>query len=66
MSCATRGQHGSLPNRIVAIGIRAQRTRARSLRQLFGDAAVTGSADRRVQCLAYNGAESVPMAPDDA
>jgi cytochrome c553 len=38
----------------------------RDLFQLFGDAAVTSSANRCVQCHAYNGTENLPMAPDDA
>ena len=54
------------PIELLQSEFRAQRTRTQSLRQLFGDAAGTGSADCRVQCLAYNGREGVPMAPHDA
>ena len=43
-----------------------RRSDARSLCQLFGDAAVTGSAECRTQCHAFNGRENVPMAPHDA
>jgi hypothetical protein len=64
--CAAGGRHGSLPNRIVAIGIQAQRTRTRSLRQLFGDAAITSSTNGRVQCHAYDGRENVQVASHDA
>src|SRR6266436_4244290 len=63
MSCATGGRHSPLPDRIVAIGIQEQRIRARSLCQLFGDTAVTGSAECCMQCHAFNGRENVPMAP---
>ena len=35
MSCETGGPHGSLPDRIVAIVVQAQRTRARSPGRLF-------------------------------
>ena len=66
MHCAIGGPHGSLPDRIVAIGIQEQRTRPQSLRQLFGDAAVTGPANRRLQYRAYDGRKNVPMAAHDA
>ena len=34
--------------------------------QLFGDAAITGPADRRLQCNAHDRRANVPLAPDDA
>jgi len=44
--------------------------RSEHVRDLFVSysetSAVTGSADGRVQCHAYDGRENVPMAPDDA
>ena len=54
------------PTRIVTFGIQPQRTRAQSLRQLFGDAAVTGPTDCRLQYHAHDGRKNVPLAAHDA
>ncbi len=61
-----RRDNGALSDRIAESGVRAQRTRPQSFRQLFGDPAVAGSTDLRMQCNAYDGGEGVPMAPHDA
>jgi len=55
-----------MPNRAAAIRIQEQRTRARSLRELFGNTAFAGPADRRMQFDAHDRREDVSMAPDDA
>src|SRR4029078_6571791 len=56
----------SMPNRTAAIRIQEQRTRARSLRELFGNTAFAGAADRRMQFDAHDRREDVSVAPDDA
>lgn len=66
LSRAAGRRDGSVPHRTAAIRIQAQRAHPRSLRELFGDPAVTGPADRGLQRPAHDRRENVPVAPDDA